>query len=36
VFKRYYRWALREHRVDADPTLRLLAAHSRCACRAPE
>ena len=27
VFKRYYRWALREHRLDADPTLRLLAAH---------
>jgi integrase/recombinase XerD len=27
VFKRYFRWALREHRVLADPTLRLLAAH---------
>jgi len=26
VFKRYFRWALREHRVGADPTLRLLAA----------
>jgi integrase/recombinase XerD len=26
VFKRYFRWALREHRVDADPTLRLLSA----------
>ena len=26
VFKRYFRWALREHRVQADPTLRLLAA----------
>ncbi|WP_295538101.1 site-specific tyrosine recombinase XerD [uncultured Pseudacidovorax sp.] len=26
VFKRYYRWALREHRVGADPTLRLLPA----------
>jgi len=26
VFKRYFRWALREHLVDADPTLRLLAA----------
>ena len=23
VFKRYYRWALRERRIDADPTLRL-------------
>jgi integrase/recombinase XerD len=23
VFKRYFRWALREHRVAADPTLRL-------------
>jgi integrase/recombinase XerD len=26
VFKRYFRWALRENRVSADPTLRLLAA----------
>jgi integrase/recombinase XerD len=26
VFKRYFRWALREHRIDADPTLKLLAA----------
>jgi len=26
VFKRYFRWALREHRVGADPTLKLLAA----------
>lgn len=26
VFKRYFRWALREHRLGADPTLRLLAA----------
>lgn len=26
VFKRYFRWALREHRVTADPTLRLQAA----------
>ncbi len=26
VFKRYFRWALREHRLAADPTLRLLAA----------
>jgi len=26
VFKRFYRWALREHLVAADPTLRLLAA----------
>lgn len=26
VFKRYFRWALRERIVDADPTLRLLAA----------
>ena len=25
VFKRYFRWALREHRVAADPTLRLHA-----------
>ena len=26
VFKRYYRWALRERIVQADPTLRMLAA----------
>lgn len=26
VFKRYFRWALRERRVDADPTLKLLPA----------
>jgi integrase/recombinase XerD len=26
VFKRYFRWALREHRLSADPTLKLLAA----------
>ncbi len=26
VFKRYWRWALREHSVEADPTLRLQAA----------
>ena len=26
VFKRYFRWAAREHRVAADPTLRLQAA----------
>ena len=26
VFKRYFRWALREGRIRADPTLRLLAA----------
>ncbi|KNZ34462.1 MAG: recombinase XerD [Methylibium sp. NZG] len=26
VFKRYFRWALREQRVAADPTLKLLAA----------
>jgi integrase/recombinase XerD len=26
VFKRFFRWALREHRVPADPTLRLLTA----------
>ena len=26
VFKRFFRWALREGRVQADPTLRLLAA----------
>ncbi|MET0332695.1 MAG: site-specific integrase, partial [Rhizobacter sp.] len=26
VFKRYFRWALREHLVRADPTLKLLSA----------
>jgi len=26
VFKRYFRWALREHLLNADPTLRLLGA----------
>jgi integrase/recombinase XerD len=26
VFKRYFRWALRERRIDADPTLKLQAA----------
>lgn len=26
VFKRFFRWALREHLVDADPTLELLTA----------
>ena len=26
VFKRYFRWALREHLIDADPTLKLLPA----------
>lgn len=26
VFKRYFRWALRERRIEADPTLRLQAA----------
>jgi integrase/recombinase XerD len=26
VYKRYFRWALREHLVTADPTLRLLSA----------
>ncbi len=26
VFKRYFRWALRERRLDADPTLKLIAA----------
>jgi integrase/recombinase XerD len=26
VFKRFYRWALREHLIAADPTLKLLAA----------
>jgi integrase/recombinase XerD len=28
VFRRYFRWALREGRVAADPTLRLLAART--------
>jgi integrase/recombinase XerD len=28
VFKRYYRWALREKRTQADPTLRLTAARA--------
>jgi len=26
VFKRYFRWALREHRITADPTLKLQSA----------
>ena len=26
VFKRYFRWALRERRIDLDPTLKLMAA----------
>src|SRR4051794_1308493 len=26
VFKRYFRWAVREHLLNADPTLRLLSA----------
>jgi integrase/recombinase XerD len=26
VFKRYFRWALREHLLDADPTLKLASA----------
>jgi integrase/recombinase XerD len=34
VFKRYYRWALRERRIDADPTLRLVPA--RQALRVPK
>jgi integrase/recombinase XerD len=34
VFKRYFRWAVREHVVQADPTLRLLAA--RQALRVPK
>jgi integrase/recombinase XerD len=33
VFKRYFRWALRERRIVADPTLKLLAA--RQALRVP-
>jgi integrase/recombinase XerD len=34
VFKRYFRWALRERLIDADPTLKLLAA--RQALRVPK
>jgi integrase/recombinase XerD len=34
VFKRYYRWALREHLIVADPTLKLQAA--RQALRVPK
>lgn len=34
VFKRYYRWALRERRIPADPTLRLVPA--RQAMRVPK
>lgn len=34
VFKRYYRWALRERRITADPTLRLVPA--RQALRVPK
>ena len=34
VFKRYYRWALRERRIMADPTLRLVPA--RQALRVPK
>lgn len=34
VFKRYFRWALREGRIQADPTLRLLSA--RQALRVPK
>ncbi len=34
VFKRYFRWALREGRIQADPTLKLLAA--RQALRVPK
>ncbi|HEY1102845.1 MAG TPA: site-specific tyrosine recombinase XerD [Burkholderiaceae bacterium] len=34
VFKRYFRWALREHQVPADPTLRLQPA--RQALRVPK
>jgi integrase/recombinase XerD len=34
VFKRYFRWALREHLVSADPTLKLQAA--RQALRVPK
>ena len=33
VFKRFFRWALREHLVTPIPTLKLLAPRgSRCAC----
>jgi len=28
VFKRYYRWALRERRIERDPTLKLLSART--------
>ncbi len=28
VFKRYFRWAVREHRMQQDPTLRMLAART--------
>lgn len=28
VFKRYFRWALREHRITVDPTLKLTAART--------
>jgi integrase/recombinase XerD len=35
VLRRYFRWALREHLVQADPTLRCSAPGSRCACRRP-
>jgi integrase/recombinase XerD len=31
VFKRYFRWALREHGRTADPTLKLRAARQACA-----
>jgi integrase/recombinase XerD len=34
VFKRYFRWALREHLVDADPTLKL--RNARQALRVPK
>ena len=34
VFKRYFRWALREHRIAADPTLKMQAA--RQALRVPK
>jgi integrase/recombinase XerD len=34
VFKRYFHWALREHRITADPTLKLQAA--RQALRVPK
>ena len=34
VFKRYFRWAVREHRVNADPSLRLASA--RAAMRIPK